>query len=36
MSVPDVRASIYLEMKYDSGTGWPSFTSIEGNLETRL
>jgi len=28
-------ASIYLEMKYDSGTWWPSFTSIEGNLETK-
>ncbi len=25
------------EMKYDSGTGWPSFyTSIEGHLETKL
>jgi peptide-methionine (R)-S-oxide reductase len=25
------------EMKYDSGTGWPSFfTAIEGRLETRL
>ena len=25
------------DMKYDSGTGWPSFfTSIEGHLETKL